>query len=152
MSESSHLLSRTVLVTGGSGGIGTAIVEELREKKYDVIAPSSKELDLSDTDSVQSWCLKNQAVDFYGIVLSAAINQISQFETIDDSIFRRHMEINLDSNWKLLNTFIPKMKRNNIGRVVAISSSYSHLSRSGRSSYSISKAGLEALILSLIHI
>ena len=41
------------------------------------------------------------------------------------------------------------MKRNNIGRVVAISSSYSHLSRSGRSSYSISKAGLEALIRSV---
>ena len=41
------------------------------------------------------------------------------------------------------------MQKNRYGRIIAISSSYSTITRAGRSSYSVSKAALEAIIRSV---
>jgi 3-oxoacyl-[acyl-carrier protein] reductase len=59
------------------------------------------------------------------------------------------METNVNSNRLLIKAVLPAMQKNKYGRIVAISSSYSTITRSGRSSYSVSKAALEALIRSV---
>lgn len=58
-----------VLLTGGSGFIGRNILESFLAKKYEIIAPSSKELNLSDENNVDIF-FKENPVD---IVIHAAV-------------------------------------------------------------------------------
>ena len=46
---------KKVLVTGGSRGIGKAIVEKYIQNGYEVFAPSRQELDLSCMESVENY-------------------------------------------------------------------------------------------------
>ncbi len=50
---------KSVLITGGSGFIGRNLKEYL-QKKYNVFAPSHKELDLLDADRVRKYILRNK--------------------------------------------------------------------------------------------
>lgn len=52
-------MTRLALVTGGSRGIGAAVVALLRERGWDVLAPTRAELDFSIRHSVNEWCLYN---------------------------------------------------------------------------------------------
>ena len=45
-------MTSTVLVTGGSRGIGRAVSEVLNVRGWQVLAPSRQELDLADPSSV----------------------------------------------------------------------------------------------------
>lgn len=142
------LNSRTILLTGASGGIGSAIRACLQSKGYDVIAPDSSLLDLSDANSVSSWLHDNRMVVFHGVVLSAGIN-VPQILFADENQFLKIQKVNFESSYMLLSKLVPQMSEMGFGRVVAISSAYSNLARFGRSSYSISKASLETLIRSI---
>jgi 3-oxoacyl-[acyl-carrier protein] reductase len=55
----------------------------------------------------------------------------------------------MNSSREILKALLPGMLDRKFGRVVAISSTYATVARGGRSSYSISKAALEALIRSI---
>lgn len=52
--------SSTILLTGGSGMVGRNILEHPKVKKWHVIAPTSKELDLTDFLAVDSFVRKVQ--------------------------------------------------------------------------------------------
>lgn len=58
-----------ILLTGGSGFIGRNIRESFLAEKYEILSPSSKELNLADMESVDSFFRKN-SVDF---VIHAAV-------------------------------------------------------------------------------
>jgi len=49
---------KKVLVTGAGGFIGSNTIEYLEQKKYDILSPSSKELNLFDYDAVKNY-IKN---------------------------------------------------------------------------------------------
>jgi 3-oxoacyl-[acyl-carrier protein] reductase len=138
-----------VLLTGGSGGIGSAILKTLSAEEYDVVAPSSRELDLSDEDSVFRWIEINKSTEFHAMVLSAGVNYPEILFSEQESKFGEINQVNFLSHQTLLKTFVPKMAHKGYGRIVAISSAYSTTSREGRSAYSISKASLESLIRSI---
>lgn len=138
-----------VLLTGGRGGIGSSIKEELVSKGCSVIAPTSDELDLSSQFHVLKWIEANPDLEFDGLVLSAGINFPQNFDEVGTSEYIRILETNVNSNRLLIKAVLPAMQKNRYGRIIAISSSYSTITRSGRSSYSVSKAALEALIRSV---
>lgn len=138
-----------VLLTGGRGGIGTSIKEELVSKGCSVIAPTSEDLDLSSQTNVLRWIESNSTLEFDGLVLSAGTNTPQDFVEIETNEYIRILETNVNSNRLLIKAFLPAMQKNRYGRIVAISSSYSTITRLGRSSYSVSKAALEALIRSV---
>jgi len=48
-----------VLITGGNGGIGSAIVDIFKKNNYVVFTPSSYELDLSSDESIKQYILSN---------------------------------------------------------------------------------------------
>lgn len=48
-------MTKTALLTGGSRGIGAATVALLRERGWNVIAPTRAELDMGDTRIISSW-------------------------------------------------------------------------------------------------
>lgn len=58
-----------ILLTGGSGFIGRNIRESFLAEKYEIISPSSKELNLADEESVDAF-FKNNSIDF---VVHAAV-------------------------------------------------------------------------------
>ena len=63
-----------VLLTGGRGGIGSSIKDELISKGCSVVAPTSDELDLSSPTHVLKWIQANSDLEFDGLVLSAGAN------------------------------------------------------------------------------
>ena len=67
-----------VLLTGGRGGIGSAIKDELVSKGCSVIAPTSEELDLSSQTHVLKWIEANSDLEFDGLVLSVVFNYSSK--------------------------------------------------------------------------
>lgn len=138
-----------VLLTGGRGGIGSSIKEELVSKGCSVIAPTSDELDLSSQFHVLKWIEANSNLEFDGLVLSAGTNTPQDFDEVETNEYLQILETNLNSNRLLIKAVLPAMQKNRYGRIIAISSSYSTITRSGRSSYSVSKAALEALIRSV---
>lgn len=60
---------KKVLIVGGNGGVGTALIENLGSQ-YVCTAPTSNELDLSDFSSVDAYSL----VGFDIIIIAAAYN------------------------------------------------------------------------------
>ena len=138
-----------VLLTGGRGGIGSSIKDELVSKGCSVVAPTSDELDLSSQTHVLTWIEANSDLEFDGLVLCAGTNSPRDFDEVETNEYLRILETNLNSNRFLIKAVLPAMQRNKYGRIIAISSSYSTITRSGRSSYSVSKAALEALIRSV---
>ena len=138
-----------VLLTGGRGGIGSSIKDELVSKGCSVVAPNSDELDLSSQTHVLTWIEANSDLEFDGLVLCAGTNSPRDFDEVETTEYLRILETNLNSNRFLIKAVLPAMQKNKYGRIIAISSSYSTITRSGRSSYSVSKAALEALIRSV---
>jgi NAD(P)-dependent dehydrogenase (short-subunit alcohol dehydrogenase family) len=138
-----------ILLTGGSGGIGTAIQDVLKRSGHTVAAPTSAELDLSNPLHVAKWLSMSSNQEFDGIVLSAGINIPQSFGDASEEDYSRIFQLNTNSCRQIIQHSLIGMKKKKFGRIVAISSAYSTLSRVGRSSYSISKAALEALIRSV---
>jgi 3-oxoacyl-[acyl-carrier protein] reductase len=138
-----------VLLTGGRGGIGSSIKEELINKGWFVVAPTSDELDLSNQTNVLKWIEDHSDIEFDGLVLCAGTNSPRDFDEVETHEYIQILNTNLNSNRLLIKAVLPAMQDNRFGRIVAISSSYSTITRAGRSSYSISKAALEALIRSV---
>jgi 3-oxoacyl-[acyl-carrier protein] reductase len=114
-----------------------------------VVAPTSDELDLSSQTHVLEWIEANSDLEFDGLVLCAGTNSPRDFDEVETNEYLRILETNVNSNRFLIKAVLPAMKKNRYGRIIAISSSYSTITRLGRSSYSISKAALEALIRSV---
>jgi len=139
--------ARTVLVTGASRGIGAAIAARVAADGWHVLAPGRSELDLSDSASVEVFLASGTQVD--GLVLNAGINEPAKFGDVGDDAWRRIVDTNLDSSFRLLRGLVPGMAERGFGRVVAVSSLYSGRAREGRAVYSATKAGLDALIRSV---
>jgi len=135
------------LVTGGSRGIGAAIVARLTEEGWSVLAPTRGELDLSDRDSVDRYLDSLGAVG--GLVLNAGVNNPRPFGEISEESWTQTVRTNTESALRILQHVAPNMAQHGGGRIVAISSAYAVRSREGRAAYSASKAALESLIRSV---
>lgn len=70
-----------ILLTGGSGFVGRNVKEYLKEKGYSVYAPTSKELDCLDEESVKKYLLSTQ----YDIVLHFAVYGDGIKRTVDNT-------------------------------------------------------------------
>ena len=136
-------------ITGGSRGIGKAIVEQLRSVGCEVYAPSRDELDLVDCDSVERFINKHKNEKYDIIVNNAGINDINDIEDITDDEIESAMQINLLSPMKLLRAFVPGMKANQYGRIVNIGSIWGVVSKRGRVVYSATKHGLHGVTKTL---
>lgn len=136
---------RTVLLTGGSRGIGKAIKNKFLSENYIVEAPDRNDLDLSNLESVRNYCKSNKQRDFSVIINCAGINKINLLETLTDSELLETIQVNLIAPVLLLKTFTTKMKQNNYGRVVNIGSIWGEVSKPGRGAYSATKHGLHGI-------
>lgn len=139
------MTTRVALVTGASQGIGLAVAGELESQGWTVLAPSRQELDLSVEGSVEAF-LSTANEPITGLVLNAAVNQPMNLGELDWQAWTLMRQTNLDSNLRLINALLPRMRSAHFGRVVVVSSQYSSRGRAGRAGYGITKAGLESLV------
>jgi NAD(P)-dependent dehydrogenase (short-subunit alcohol dehydrogenase family) len=128
-----------VLVTGGSGGIGKAIIEIFSKNNHEVYAPTHKELDLSNEVN-----LNEKSFDI--IINNAGINPLNPFHT---SNYKEVLSVNFLSPLEIIKQCLPYMITNNYGRIVNVGSIWINLAKSERSAYSFSKSALHSLTKSL---
>ncbi len=139
---------RTALVTGGSRGIGAAIVQRLMTDGYNVLAPTRQEMDLESNASIDAYLLQiKDRVDI--LVNDAGINRIAILSDIKDQDVDDTLQINLIAPLRIIREVAPHMKKKGFGRILNISSVWSVVSRMGRISYTMSKAALNGMTRSL---
>lgn len=139
---------RTALVTGGSRGIGAAIVRRFQADGFEVLAPLRAELDLNSARSLDMYVQGTRSqIDI--LVNCAGVNYVETCGSITASRLDETLRVNLVSPILLARALLPGMMDRGYGRVVNISSIFSLVSRGGRTTYSSSKAGLNAMTRAL---
>ena len=129
-----------VLVTGGSRGIGRAIVALFIERGHDVYSPTREELDLAKD-------FKLMRCDFDIAINNGGINPLKLVEEISD---REVMQVNYQAPLSIVQQCIPYMVAKGYGRVVNIGSIWIGLAMQKRLAYSASKNALHALTKSIV--
>ncbi|MCG7203216.1 SDR family oxidoreductase [Streptomyces arenae] len=140
-----------VLVTGGSRGIGKALVEELYArgagKVYatardprSVTHPDAVALPLEVTDPASLAAVVEQAQDVTVLVNNAGVALGTEFLTSPLDDVRREFEINFYGPLLLARAFVPVIERNGGGHILNVHSVLSWVAEGG--AYSASKAAL----------
>jgi 3-oxoacyl-[acyl-carrier protein] reductase len=128
-----------VLVTGGSKGIGKAIVQLFEHNGHSVYSPSRSELDLTQTVDLQDR-------EFDIIINNAGINPLTYIKDISDE---EVMKVNYLSPLQIIQQCLPYMVDQKYGRIVNIGSIWIDTSKPKRAAYSASKSALHSLTKSL---
>ncbi|MCP3914457.1 MAG: SDR family oxidoreductase [bacterium] len=145
------------LVTGGAGGIGTAIVEVLGAYGARVVSADLGHEEGESTDRVhcdvgdplQLRAVVERVVQDYGaldaVVHSAGITRDAVLWKLSDEDWGAVMRVNLDAAFQLLKASAPHLRRSPRGAAVLISSINGERGKLGQANYSASKAGLIGL-------
>ena len=158
----------TVLVVGGSRGIGKATVESLTQK-YNVVFTycKSKEealiiekntpgstaffCDVESMESVEA--LKNHCYERFGkidhIIYCAGIAESRLFIDLTEKDWLRMQNININGLFRVLSVFLKDMIKRKSGSIIAVSSVWGVVGASMESHYSASKASIIGLTKSL---
>lgn len=156
-----QLTGQVAIVTGGSGGIGTAIVEALHRAgacalSLDVCPPPDKatpwiQCDVRDDASVVAAIAQvvqeHQRIDL--VVHAAGVTREGVVWKLAVEDWDLVHSVNLRGAFLLLRHSIPVMRRGNGGRIVLIGSINGSRGKFGTSAYSASKAGLLGLAKSV---
>lgn len=147
----------TALVTGGSRGIGRAIVARLLEDGYQVVnfsrtAPDAllsgetfRSVDLGDAAATIAAARELAAErPVLNLVNNAGMIQVANIEDVTQEELTRTMALNLAAPILLLQALLPGMRQAKYGRVVNIGSRAA-LGKGGRTVYGASKAGLAGM-------
>ncbi len=153
----------SVIVTGSSRGIGLAIARRFALDGYEVYGTctsqqSIPQLDLfkdifvadfthqDDIVSCAEWaCSVQPSV----LINNAGINKISPFLELSYSDFLQIQMVNLHAPLVITQSVLPSMIHNNFGRILNIASIWGLIGKEFRTSYSVSKFGLDGFSLSL---
>jgi len=164
-------MSRIAYVTGGMGGIGTAICRKFHDMGFTVIAGCGP------TRDHQKWISQQKAdgYDFHASVgnvadwdsTRAAFEKAAQIGPIDvlvnnagitrDGVFRKMtledwrsvIDTNLNSLFNVTKQVIDGMLDRNWGRIVNISSVNGEKGQFGQTNYSAAKAGMHGFTMAL---
>lgn len=97
-------MKKTILLTGGSGFIGRNIRESYLADKYDIVAPSHKEVDIADTESVDRFFTGKQ----FDVVLHTAVKPGHRAAIDKSNLFYTNVRMfeNLERNRDKFGKFI----------------------------------------------
>lgn len=148
---------KKAVVTGGSGGIGSAICKSLAENGYYVyvgysssaekaekialeVGGEAVKIDVSDLGNISAVCEKIGEIDL--LVNNAGISEIDLFTSISKEKSSKIMQVNLIGAMELTRKILPAMIRRKSGCIINIGSMWGNVGASCEVDYSASKAGL----------
>ena len=163
------LAGKTALVTGGSRGIGRAIVWELARQgarvafvyhsnteaadqlvkeleldQREVIAIQADVADLDSADTVVTSVLEKwEQIDI--LVNNAGIIRDGLLATMDQEQWQAVIDTNLGSVYRFTHAVTRPMMSQRHGRIINISSVASHFGNPGQANYAASKGGIEGM-------
>ncbi len=160
-------MSKIVLVTGASRGIGLEAAKHFSKEGYKVIGTSrgdfnlgeligdnsaiSVQLDLMSKESIQNLFVDLKSEDLLPSVLvnNAGITKDQLFLRMKDEDWDDVIETNLNGLFRVTKAFIKPMVKNKFGRVINISSVAGLMGNSGQVNYSSSKSAMVGFSRSL---
>jgi len=160
-------VSRRILVTGSSRGIGKAVALQLAQSGFDVtvharsrqqeaaqvvqeiqaLGQSSHALlfDVNDREHVMQLLEQDVAEHgaFYGVVLNAGLTRDAAFPALTDNDWDEVISTSLDGFYNVLKPLVmPMIRLKQGGRIVTMSSVSGLMGNRGQVNYSAAKAGL----------
>lgn len=145
-------MSKKILISGGSRGIGKATASLLKKQGYEVLAPGSKELDIGSQESIDQYFEKHftKKSKLYALVCNAGIFHSDSLENHSLEAWDEIININLSGTFRLCKKALPYLRKETNSHIVMISS----VSAEGEAfapAYSASKAGINGLCKSLAY-
>lgn len=166
-------MSKTVLITGASRGIGkeTALylakngyntvlhcnknIEKLKELQKEIesfgVQTRTLQFDISNREECKIKLLNDIEENgiYYGVVLNAGIARDNAFPAMEDEEWDDVINTNLNGFYNVLRPLILPMIQNRSGRIVALSSVSGLAGNRGQINYSASKAGIIGAVKAL---
>lgn len=139
---------KKIFLTGANGDIGKAIKEIFINNNFEVIAPLRQDLDLEALETIQKFFQKN-SVNADVIIHCAGFNSPKILEDLNYEDIEKTAKINYMSFVEIVKYLTPYMKNNKKGHILAISSLYGTIARSGRLPYVASKHALNGAVKTL---
>lgn len=166
------LSNKIAVITGGGGGIGSAIAEKLAQNGMDIVLLGGNNKtklentccsvekfsrcltipgDLTDQDFIAA-AVKKAVCAFGGIdvlINNAGVTQNTPFDQITIEEFDRIMAINVKAPFLLTREAIPFMKRSSCAAIINIASVVAHAGYPQQSIYTASKHALLGMTKSI---
>ena len=163
------LKNLNIILTGGTGVIGNAIIDKLisagahviatgtNEEKLKIIQDKHKELDvmkfnLSDHGGIDKFvedCSKNFSNKIDVLINNAGITQDNLSLRMKEDEWKNVIDINLTSTFLITKSVLKKMLKLKNGKVINVTSVVGHTGNIGQANYAASKAGIIAMSKSL---
>ena len=165
VSESFQLKGRVAVVTGGSRGIGRAVVLRFAESGANVVVNYREDQSAADAAVIEAQRFGVEAmavradvsklaeaeeliakvldhfhrIDF--LICNAGIWKGAPTEAMSEELWDRTIGINLKGTWTTCRAVIPHMKQQRFGRIVIVSSTAGQRGEANFSNYAASKGG-----------
>lgn len=152
-------MSKVVLITGGSSGIGKSIGEFLHQKGFVVYGTSRNPekvlnsvfplvaLDVRNSDSIKTAVSK--IIETSGrldiVINNAGVGITGPLEEIPTEEIRNNFETNFFGPIEVMKAVLPQMRKQNSGLIINITSIAGYMGLPYRSVYSASKGALELI-------
>jgi len=160
--------NKNILITGASGGIGNELVKKFvtlggnvlgsgtKTEKLDQIKKKFptikvKKFDMAEHSRMEEF-IDNVSLELGGLdilINNAGTNVDNLSLRMNESEWKKVIDINLTSTFLLSKYAIKKMLKNKFGRIVNITSVVGHTGNLGQSNYAASKAGIIGMSKSL---
>ena len=163
---------KTVIVTGGSRGIGKCIAENLAKEGYNVVLNYNKSV--KEAKKTKEELEKQGIIEIYKadvskreevtklikftlgkfgnidvLINNAGIAKLQMFNDITDDDWNEMLGTNLNSAFFAIQEVLPNMIHNKSGCIINISSIWGMIGASCEVAYSVSKAGINGMTKAL---
>ena len=160
------LAGRTVVITGSTGGLGSAVASALRARganlallDLDVDAVAAQASSLGPESTARGWQVDvrnlgsvqsaiDAAATHFGrldvVIANAGVGSMAPLERIDPAAWERIIDINLSGVWRTFRAALPHVKQHR-GYLLAVSSMAAFVHSPLNGPYVASKAGVWAL-------
>lgn len=159
--------TRSILITGASGGLGAAIARALASDSVELVlhcrgnraaadallaelaaggtAGRVLQFDLADREQTRQVLEADVEANgaYYGVVCNAGVHRDNPFPGLDDTQWDEVIDVNLGGFYNVLRPLVmPMIRLRDGGRIVTISSISGIIGNRGQVNYSAAKAGI----------